>query len=398
MNRRGELSRKDRGRTVNTSDEHCGEHYSERSAGCEHSALLAMRVLIVDDNQANTELLEQLLEQAGYTNLLSTGRPQTVAALCDAWKPDLMLLDLHMPELSGFEVLSSISNLIAPPESLPVLVVTADTTTPARHQALNAGARDYITKPVDGVDLLLRVRTQLLTRHLQRRCQNRNEQLDEAVRLRTLELEQARTESLAILASVTEYHDGETHDHTQRVGALAALIARRLGLPETVVATIRAAAPLHDIGKIAIAREILLKPGPLSADERHVMMRHVEIGARMLAPARSPVLRLAAEIARTHHERWDGTGYLAGLAGEQIPVCGRITAVADMFDALTHERPYKRAWDRGRALAEISAHSGRQFDPRVVAALFAIDLGTLAAIDLGTLAGDDRDAAETQAA
>jgi putative two-component system response regulator len=287
-----------------------------------------------------------------------------------------MLLDLHMPELSGFEVLSAISDLTRPPESLPVLVVTADVTTHARHRALNAGARDYITKPVDGVELLLRVRTQLQTRDLQRRCQNRNERLDEAVRQRTLELEQARLESLAILASVTEYYDGETHDHTQRVGVLSALIARQLGLSDTFVATIHGAAPLHDIGKIGIAREILLKPEPLSANERDQMMRHVEIGARMLAAARSPVLRLAAEIARTHHERWDGNGYLAGLAGEKIPVSGRITAVADVFDALTHERPYKRAWDRGRALAEISAHAGRQFDPRVVAALFSIDLET----------------------
>jgi HD-GYP domain-containing protein (c-di-GMP phosphodiesterase class II) len=167
-----------------------------------------------------------------------------------------------------------------------------------------------------------------LMRGLLREAEHRGDVLDEAVRARTVELEQARLESLTILASVTEYHDDDTHRHTRRVGATAALLARGLGLPEPFVAGMRAAAPLNDIGKVGIPNEILLKPGPLTDEERAAMMQHVAIGPKMLAAACSPILRLAAEIAGTHHERWDGTGYLRGLAGEEIPMSGRVTAVA----------------------------------------------------------------------
>jgi cyclic di-GMP phosphodiesterase len=149
-------------------------------------------------------------------------------------------------------------------------------------------------------------------------------------------------------------------------------------LPEQFVSTIQDAALLHDVGKVGISDRILLKPGRLSEEERATMMRHVDIGARILGQARSPVLRAAAEIARTHHERWDGAGYLAGLAGEDIPLAGRITAVADVFDALTHERPYKSAWETDRALSEIKDQAGRQFDPRVVEAFLTIDFSALA--------------------
>jgi putative two-component system response regulator len=180
-------------------------------------------------------------------------------------------------------------------------------------------------------------------------------------------------ESLSILAAIADYHDDDTSQHAQRVGICAALIAQALELPEPFVDMIRDAAPLHDIGKVGISRRILLKPGKLSPAEWMHMMRHVEMGAQILAAARSPVLRLAAEIARTHHERWDGNGYVAGLTGEEIPLSGRITALADVWDTLTHERPYKPAWSEDRALAEIDRESGAHFDPRVVAAFHTID-------------------------
>jgi putative two-component system response regulator len=189
---------------------------------------------------------------------------------------------------------------------------------------------------------------------------------------RTTEQDTAR-ESLSILAAIADYHDDDTSQHAQRVGIAAALIARALELPEPFVNMIRDAAPLHDIGKVGISRRILLKPGKLSPAEWMHMMRHVEMGAQILAPARSPVLRLAAEVARTHHERWDGNGYVAGLTGEEIPLSGRITALADVWDTLTHERPYKPAWSEERALAEISRESGAHFDPRVVEAFDKID-------------------------
>jgi putative two-component system response regulator len=184
---------------------------------------------------------------------------------------------------------------------------------------------------------------------------------------------QAASESLSILAAVADYHDDDTYQHAQRVGNLAALIARQLSCPESFVTMLRDAAPLHDIGKVGISRRILLKPDKLTPSEWVHMMRHVEIGAQILASARSPVLRLAAEIARTHHERWNGSGYMSGLVGEEIPLSGRITALADVWDTLTHERPYKPAWDEDRALAEIHAQIGAHFDPAVVEAFDAID-------------------------
>jgi putative two-component system response regulator len=188
----------------------------------------------------------------------------------------------------------------------------------------------------------------------------------------TTEQDTAR-ESLSILAAIADYHDDDTSQHAQRVGICAALISRELGLPEPFVTMIRDAAPLHDIGKVGISRRILLKPGKLSPAEWMHMMRHVDMGAQILAPARSPVLRLAAEIARTHHERWDGNGYVAGLEGDEIPLSGRITALADVWDTLTHERPYKPAWSEERALAEIHRESGAHFDPRIVEAFSRID-------------------------
>ena len=331
-----------------------------------------MRLLIVDDNAANVELLEQVLAQAGYTDVQSLRKAAAVPAMCASYRPDLLLLDLHMPGLSGYEVMAEIRDLLDPPQSLPVLVLTADASRDARHRALSMGARDFINKPIDPTELLLRVGNLLRTRQLQQQLESRNVLLDEAVRIRTVQLEQARLESLIVVATMAEYHDDATANHTQRVGLIAALIAQSLDMPDQFITTIQDAALLHDVGKVGISDRILLKAGRLTPDERATMMRHVEIGARILGQARSPVLRAAAEIARTHHEHWDGNGYLGGLTHEAIPLAGRITAVADVFDALVHERPYKPAWEFDRALAEIAAQAGRQFDPRVVAAFTAI--------------------------
>jgi putative two-component system response regulator len=341
------------------------------------SVLTDMRLLIVDDNAANVELLEQVLAQSGYTDVLSTREAASVAELCTSHRPDLVLLDLHMPGLSGYDVMAEIRELLEPPQNLPVLVLTADATRDARHRALAMGARDFINKPIDPTELLLRVGNLLRTRQLQHALESRNEVLDEAVRVRTVELEQARLESLVVLATMAEYHDYATANHTQRVGLMAAKIAQSLQLTEQFITTIHDAALLHDVGKVGISDRILLKPGRLTHEERSTMMSHVEIGARILGQARSPVLRTAAEIARTHHERWDGRGYLGGLSGEDIPLAGRITAVADVFDALTHARPYKDAWDAGRAVEIITSQAGLQFDPRVVDAFMALDVETI---------------------
>jgi putative two-component system response regulator len=200
--------------------------------------------------------------------------------------------------------------------------------------------------------------------------------LERAVKERTRELDDARLESLTVLAAVGEFHDDDTHEHTERVGAIAARIAQALDLSDAFVADIRAAAPLHDIGKIAVPRRILRKPAELTPEERQVMMRHAEIGAQILSAAVSPVLSLAREIALSHHENWDGCGYPAGRSREKIPLAGRITALADVFDALTHKRPYKEAWDIDRALELIRDEAGRKFDARVVDAFRTLDPNT----------------------
>jgi putative two-component system response regulator len=342
--------------------------------GVNEAELSTMRILIVDDQAFNIAVMTGMLREAGYTDIISNRDPCRVPEVCAEERPDLVLLDFHMPGMTGLEVLGSISDLVLGAESLPVLMVTSDPTAQRRYDCLAAGARDFLTKPIDQIELLLRVRTHLVTHALQRRAERRADELDDAVRARTAELEEARLESLTILAAVSEYHDDDTHQHTQRVGATAARLAEVLGMPTSFVSEIRRAAPLHDLGKVAIPQQILLKPGPLTDAEREEMKRHVQFGARMLAAARSPVLRLAAEIAVSHHERWDGNGYLTGLAGEDIPISGRITSVADVFDALTHARPYKAAWERERALEEICSQAGRQFDPAVTEALLQLDL------------------------
>jgi putative two-component system response regulator len=332
-----------------------------------------MRLLVVDDNAANVALIEQLLSTAGYLNVLSTQEPENVSDLCRAWQPDLVLLDLHMPRVDGFGVMARLGDLMAAPHNLPVVVLTANATAEARYEALERGARDFVAKPIDARELLLRTRNVLQLRELQLELQRQNATLEESVRERTQDLEAARAESLSLLAAVGEFHDDDTHRHTQRVGALASSIARAFGLAETECAEIRSAPPLHDLGKVGVPRQILRKPGPLEPAEREVMMRHAEIGAQILASASSRVLQLAGVIARSHHERWDGSGYPDGYRGEEIPLAARITAVADVFDALTHDRPYKSAWDIGAAIDHVAEESGHQFDPDVAAAFAALD-------------------------
>lgn len=203
--------------------------------------------------------------------------------------------------------------------------------------------------------------------------QGQSELLEQTVRDRTQALEEARVETLQRLAVAAEYRDDDTHQHTERVGRTAALIARQLGLSQDTVALIRRAAPLHDIGKIGVSDAILLKPGKLTPEEFRLMQEHVSIGARILTGGKFAVLQLAREIALTHHERWDGTGYSSGLSREAIPLSGRIVAVADVFDALTHDRPYKEAWPLEDAVTEIERLAGRHFDPEVVKAFAALD-------------------------
>ena len=326
------------------------------------------RILIVDDEPANVRLLERLLRRGGYANVTTLTDARDVLPALVEQKPDLILLDLHMPHLDGFGVMQLAASCIAPTTYLPILVLTADLTTETKQRALSAGATDFLTKPFDPIEVLLRVGNLLRTRALHRRLQEANQSLEEKVRERTRELEEAGIEILQRLALAAEFRDDHTHEHTMRVGRGAELLAGELGCPESEVELIARAAPLHDIGKIATPDAILLKPDRLTPDEFAAMQEHTTAGATILGEGKSMVVRLAARIALTHHERWDGTGYPRGLRGEQIPRASRIVSVVDVFDALTHARPYKPAWPVERALAEIERQCGRQFDPEVVEA------------------------------
>lgn len=330
------------------------------------------RILMVDDQEYNLSLLERILRRAGFTQLRSTMDPLEIRSLLEAFDPDIVLLDMHMPGLDGIEALALIHEHAGSGGYLPVLMLTADMTPEARQRGLQAGVNDFLTKPYDRTEVVLRINNLLKTRFLHLQLQQQNNSLEERVRERTSELQQAKMEILQLLGRASEYRDDMTGQHTQRVGQLSGMIAERLGLSELEVEQIRMAAPLHDIGKIGVPDEILLKPGRFEPAEFERMKTHTSIGADILAGSSFAVLKLAGIIACSHHEKWDGTGYPHGLRGEEIPLEARIVALADFYDALTHERPYKRAWTPEETLEEVVRQRGAHFDPQVVDAFLAV--------------------------
>jgi putative two-component system response regulator len=346
------------------------------------AALQRARILIVDDEPANVLLLERLLERAGYENFVSTTDSAQALPLSTQRPPDLVLLDLHMPAPDGFEVMQQLSPWIEE-GALAVIVLTADTTRDVRQAALSGGAKDFLVKPLDAIEVLLRIKNQLETRLLHVELRRQALALEQRVYEQHEDLDEARLEMLQRLARASEYRDDDTGEHTQRVGRTSASIARALDLAEEEVTLIGHGATLHDVGKIAIPDSVLLKPGSLDEREYELMKTHVRAGADMLSRSRSPLLQVAESIALTHHEWWDGTGYVSGLRGDEIPLPGRIVAIADVFDALTHDRPYKRALPLEMALEEIHALRGTQFDPRVVDAFDTLPHEEL--VNLGSL-------------
>lgn len=342
-------------------------------------ALPHARILVVDDAPSNVRVLQRLLQREGYTDVHGTSDSVEGLRLFAELKPDLVILDLHMPFPDGFALLEHIANTTPAGEYLPVLVLTGDECTEAKNRALALGARDFLTKPFELLEARYRIRNLLHARRLYLELAAEKATLDERVRERTEALEQAHREALTRLTRAAAVRDEETGVHAQRVGDLAAAIAREMGLPDERVEVIRTAAPLHDLGKIGIPDAILLKPGPLTAEERAVMCRHTSIGAEILGGGASETLALAERIARSHHEHWDGNGYPAGLRGEQIPLAGRIVAIADFYDAVTHARPYRSGWSAARAREAIGAERGKQFDPAVVDAFLRLAGADLAA-------------------
>ncbi|MCW2991281.1 MAG: Two-component system response regulator [Solirubrobacterales bacterium] len=331
------------------------------------------RILVVDDQDGNLRVLKRLLGDAGYHDVTITNDSAQAVAICRETPPDLLVLDLHMPGIDGFGVLEQITGARTGDAHFPVLVLTGDVAMKMRRAALAAGADDYLVKPVDPLETLLRVRNLIGTQQLQQSLRDEKVRLEEKVHERTAELEIARNEVLSRLALATEYRDDVTQEHAQRIGRTACQIVEAAGIGEIPAKLIERAAQLHDIGKLGIPDAVLLKPGPLDAQEFELMKTHTTIGADILSGSRSPSLQLGEEIALNHHERWDGSGYPNGLAGEDIPLAGRIVAVADVFDALTHARPYKEAWPVPDAVATIVADAGSHFDPRLVEAFAGLD-------------------------
>jgi putative two-component system response regulator len=338
-------------------------------------------IMVVDDQPANLKLMEDMLRRQGYA-VRSFPRGRLALAAAAEEPPDLILLDIDMPEMNGFEVCKRLKsdNKLA---SIPVIFLSALNEAEDKVHAFRCGGLDYITKPFRFEEVQARVATHLHIHHLRRSLQVHNDQLEEAVRRRTREIEESRLEILCRLAIAAEYRDDTTGKHTERVGRTAAMLAQELQMPDLQVRMIRLAAPLHDVGKIGVPDRILLKKGKLSAGEFEVVKKHVQIGAKILSGSQSPLLQMAETIALYHHECWDGTGYSAGLAAERIPLPARVVAVADIFDALTHARCYKRAWPVDEAMREIWSQRGRRLDAMIVGALHKL-------VSSGRLPVDDR--------
>jgi putative two-component system response regulator len=329
------------------------------------------RILIVDDEPDNVHLLRRFLSDSGYGDVQHTMDPRQAMVLFNSLKPDLVLLDLHMPVVDGYTLLQQMDAVIPAADYLPIIVLTADASADAKRRALALGATDFLTKPLDLVEVGLRISNLLTARLTHLELEDYRNTLEDKVAARTSELEESQREIVARLALAAEYRDDYTGRHTRRVGDLSGRLAGQLGMSADEVDVLRMATPLHDIGKIAIPDSILLKPGPLTAAEFEAIRQHAQIGARLLAGSNSPILQMAEVVALAHHERWDGTGYM-GLVGEAIPLVARIVSVADVYDALTHQRPYKRAWPQEKAVREIRNLRTHHFDPVVVDAFIEL--------------------------
>ena len=353
----------------------------------EHRAPRDAKVMIVDDESVNIEIVKAYLEEEGFENFIATTDSTQAVDMVRQGNPDIVLLDIKMPKVSGLEILEILRrdhDLMM----IPAVVLTAANDPDIKLQALRLGASDFLAKPVDPSELMLRLENVLAVKAYQDHLADYSEKLEQQVKLRTEELVRSRQEAIHCLARAGEYRDDDTGHHVTRVGRYSALIASELGFPQAAVDLIEQAAQLHDVGKIGIPDAILHKPGKLDPQEFDIIREHCGIGRRIINPlsheesirlkthtsvglqimgtTNSPVLRLAAVIAATHHEKWDGSGYPKGLAGNAIPIEGRVVAVADVFDALSSSRPYKEAFPLERCLKIVIDGRGKHFDPRVL--------------------------------
>ena len=331
----------------------------------------AAHIVLIDDEPANLRLLSQILERAGFQTVTALTDARELAPLMVESPADLVITDLHMPSCDGFGVLDILAPLINL-ERLPVLVVTGDTSLDVRLQALTRGAKDFVTKPFDSIEVMLRVRNLLESRMLFQDLRKQNRTLLESASGRTRELESTRIEIIERLALAAEYRDDDTSQHNRRVGDLSARLAEAIGWTPEDAGLLRRAAGLHDIGKIGIPDALLRKPGALTYSEVLVMRTHAAMGARILGGSQIPLLQLAETVAISHHERWDGSGYPRGLKGSDIPLAGRIVAVVDAFDAITNHRPYRAARPVHVAIQVLREEYGRHYEGRLIEALESI--------------------------
>jgi putative two-component system response regulator len=344
------------------------------------------RILIVDDEPANLRLLDKILRGEGYAAPALVSDPREVAALYLELRPDLILLDLNMPRLDGYQVMEQLQALNDP--LLPPIVIL--TATPGKDyllRALACGARDFVAKPFDRTELLMRVRNLLDAQLAHRLLHDQKSVLEGMVRSRTEELRSTRLQVVQRLAMAAEYRDTETGNHILRMSHICALLAGAIGWSAADCELLLHASPMHDIGKLGIPDSILLKAGKLEPPEWEIMKTHAALGAKLLEGDDSDLMRMARDIALSHHEKWDGSGYPGGLAGEAIPLAGRIAALADAFDALTSVRPYKQAWTIDAAVDLIRENRGKHFDPELV----SVFLRELPAIQAIRSRFDDRD-------
>lgn len=325
-------------------------------------------VLVVDDTPENIEVLAGVLSPH-YKVKFATNGEKALKIMMSPTQPDLVLLDVMMPGMSGHDVCRRLKD---DPRTrhVPVIFVTALGEVSDEADGLALGAVDYITKPVSAPIVLARVKTHLA-------LYDQNRELALQVRGQTQEINETRLEIIRRLGRASEYKDNETGLHIIRMSHYSRLLGEASGMPEDEAEILLNAAPMHDVGKIGIPDNILRKPGPLNEEEWAVMKRHPQMGAEIIGDTQSPLLQMAKKIALTHHEKWNGSGYPHGLTGEDIPLPGRIVAIADVFDALTTERPYKKAWSIPDALELLKKESAVHFDPALVEMFFKIQPAVL---------------------
>jgi putative two-component system response regulator len=358
---------------------------SARNAAIER--IKQSKIMIIDDEQLVIKVVRRFLQSEGYENFVTLTQSTGAVERMEQEQPDVVLLDVMMPEVSGLEILRE-RRRIPSLQLTPFIILSGSQDLEVKQEALEHGATDFLGKPVEKIELTLRVKNSLLLKQQYKDLEVHAHELEQEVQERTRQLERSREQILQCLARAAEYRDNETGRHVVRVGKYARVVGERLGLPKEFCGQIELAAQLHDLGKIGIPDSILLNPGKLSEEEFAVMKRHCEIGREILDPfaademeelrqnksdparlpsnLRSPLLVLAAKIAQTHHEKWDGTGYPLGLKGEQIPIEGRITSVSDVYDALCSVRPYKEGFSVEQALRIMLAERGTRFDPKVL--------------------------------